>query len=302
MLQAMKHVRADAFQQADWLAELATEYLLDINGDNRRQNLVGRPAPGLAAASGHVPLELGLADRSRAGTIEITWGSICSGSEGVLPVLLAIEEAYSTRKVQVQFKHIFSCEKSKEKQKWISRIFAEFSGHEAKDHDDCLFTSAEEMGNPTAQCVVHEKYCPVPDVDLLVAGTSCKDLSRANPNQNMAAMKERLSPGGSGDTFQGLLQYLDKHNVEVMIFENVDSLQAPSPEPPEPTAASGLAPPGSVGAGATDKGEKGKDDAIAAKADKEVESMKTMLQYVGDKFIERGLRPLRILTDSSFFG
>ena len=290
MLQAMKHVRADDFQQANWLAKLATEHLLDINEDNKRQNLVGRSAPGLAASSGHVPLELGLADSSRARTVEITWGSICSGSEGVLPVLRAIEQAYATRKVQVQFKHIFSCEKSKEKQRWISQIFAEFSGHD--DHDDCLFTSAEEMGNPTAHCVVHDKYCPVPDVHLLVVGTSCKDLSRANPNQNMAAVKESSSPGGSGNTFQGLLQYLDKHNVEVMIFENVDTLtSAPSLEP---AAASGPAPAASKLKSASDANESARD--------KETTALKTMLQYVCEKFVQRGLRPLRLLTDSSLFG
>ena len=207
----MKHVCADDFKQADWLAKLAGEHLSEIDKHNGRlgQAPMGRTASGPAAASCHVPVELGLVGSSRARSIEITWGSICSGSEGLLPVVRAVEQAYSSHsKVQVQFTHLFSCEKHKGKQKWIQDIFDELDGHDG--HGGCLFNSAEDMGKPFAQCAKHQKKCPVPDVDVLVVGTSCKDLSRANPNQNMAAMKEKSSPGGSGNTFQGLLHYLER--------------------------------------------------------------------------------------------
>jgi hypothetical protein len=59
------------------------------------------------------------------------------------------------------------------------------SGHDDLDAADapcapCIFQDICELGATVADCWQHGKKCPVPSVDLLVLGTSCKDFSRAN--------------------------------------------------------------------------------------------------------------------------
>ena len=61
----------------------------------------------------------------------------------------------------------------------------------------CLFRDIQDMGKPVADCVVHNQPCPVPTVDLLVIGTSCKDMSKANPSAPKGlVLKEQSSRGG----------------------------------------------------------------------------------------------------------
>ncbi len=70
----------------------------------------------------------------------------------------------------------------------------------------CIFEDITELWEGEAKCSVHEQKCEVPAVDLLVIGTSCKDLSRMNSARSTATavLKEEASRGGSAQTFQGL--------------------------------------------------------------------------------------------------
>ena len=68
----------------------------------------------------------------------------------------------------------------------------------------------------------------MPPVDILVAGTSCKDMSRANSGAAAKSpslvLTQATSRGGSADTFQGFLQYVESHRPFFIFFENVDAM------------------------------------------------------------------------------
>ena len=62
-------------------------------------------------------------------------------------------------------------------------------------------------------------------MDLFVTGSSWKDFSTQDPNRpkvNIALAS--WSPGGSAQTLQGWLLYLNRHSVEIIIWENVEGV------------------------------------------------------------------------------
>jgi len=83
-----------------------------------------------------------------------------------------------------------------------------------------------ELGGDVADCAAHGQKCPLPQVDLLVLGTSCKDMSRANPCQHKdsAVLSQQVSRGGSAQTFRGMLSYLQSKCPPLVLFENVDAM------------------------------------------------------------------------------
>lgn len=250
----------------------------------------------------------------------LTWGSLCSGSEGTAFVMRAISAALREKRQPLQLTQTFSCEINKEKRSWISGVVAceervmrrlaqahrqqqllpgrrpgktakattqggepgdpeaaagstqddrkdedgnvdtEFSDHlqslgasedseedsaAADSADDeemeeekhcrkdvadmpCLFTDICDMGKEMATCSCHGSKCFTPSVDILVVGTSCKDLSKANPNKRkdseQATFTQSHSRGGSAQTYHGLVAYLRKKRPPLVVFENVDTL------------------------------------------------------------------------------
>ena len=254
----------------------------------------------------------------------VTWGSLCSGSEGPAFVMRAISCALNRAKQPVRFVQRFSCELNKDKRAWISCVCAseervmkklERKMKEKKDEDKndkhekgrgpgggsdsgtagdailrafqdtegrrpgvcdsdneagspaddgsdsekmgdedssaesgsgqsvaaqdvadmpCLFTDIKDMGEKMAPCSCHASgnaascKCYVPAVDVLIAGTSCKDISRANQNKKRdreeATFGLLTSRGGSAQTFRGLVQYIKSTKPAVVVFENVDNL------------------------------------------------------------------------------
>ena len=76
-----------------------------------------------------------------------------------------------------------------------------------------------------------ERLCP-PPVDILVVGTSCKDMSRmsAYSKESRAILRQHWFPGGSAQTFHGLLAYIDRCPPNLVIYENVDSMDEGSGE------------------------------------------------------------------------
>ena len=237
----------------------------------------------------------------------LTWGSLCSGSEGAAFVMRAIENALSKANQVVRFSHSFSCEINKEKRSWIScvaaceesvvrkldakleaeadclgadsdaseaaegrRPGASRTGADSADADangrgpgesgneaefpwlesseereaeksppirdvadtPCLFTDIGHMSEKTAPCCCHGSKCNVPSVDLLLVGTSCKDLSKANPNKSQDRQRATFSlmhsRGGSAQTFRGLMGYLKNRRPSFVVFENVDTLDESS--------------------------------------------------------------------------
>jgi len=144
--------------------------------------------------------------------------------------------------------HVFSCEKDAEKRKWIAcasflaadTVQRASSQSQQAAHaaaagracchtrlaEPCLFVDIATLGQPEAECATHRKKCLVPEVDLLVLGTSCKDMSKANPNPQAAAgvLGQMSSKGGSAQTFQGMLAYLSSKCPPLVLFENVDAM------------------------------------------------------------------------------
>ncbi|CAE6953498.1 SSRP1 [Symbiodinium sp. CCMP2592] len=93
------------------------------------------------------------------------------------------------------------------------------------DEPVCIFRNILDMGSAEAECAVHKKKCPIPTVDILVVGTSCKDMSRANTTApKSAVLRMDTSKGGSAQTFQGLLRLLDERPPAIVLFENVDAI------------------------------------------------------------------------------
>ena len=89
----------------------------------------------------------------------------------------------------------------------------------------CVFRDIQDMGKSSADCIAHNQRCAVPAVDVLVIGTSCKDMSRANPSAPKGlVLKQDSSRGGSAQTFRGFLAYLEQHSLSVIFFENVDAM------------------------------------------------------------------------------
>ena len=140
-------------------------------------------------------------------------------------VLDSISRAFQACGFTLTFKHMFSCEVKKPLQGWISSVFKE-----ARLECGCCFCRAEEMGQEKAWCVKHGCLCEVPIVDILIAGTSCKDFSKTSTAQRGYKSSGTLvlglpaSTGGSAETFHGLCSYLEKHVVSIMLFENVDTI------------------------------------------------------------------------------
>ena len=188
--------------------------------------------------------------RSSWGSATLTWGSMCSGSEGPAWVIAALNQLFEEHDASFRLEHVFSCEKDVEKRKWvhassvlaepaIAKVLARESGGSdlpaldwqsaLKAHDaPCIFTDIQDMGAAQAECWEHGPgCCHVKGVDLLIVGTSCKDMSRANPGQvrQELVLNSKESKGGSAQTFNGLLSYVEQHRPLMILFENVDAME-----------------------------------------------------------------------------
>ncbi len=157
------------------------------------------------------------------------WGTMCSGSEGCHYVVAAIEKALTSRGIGASFGQGFACELNKQKRAWIHSIV---NKGKSEALATCVFEDAADMNGLEAPCHVHQRHCGIPFVDLLVVGTSCKDMSVLNPQKQ----KKRAAPvlsgtsskGGSAQTFRNVLGYVSARCPPVVLFENVDAMEMAS--------------------------------------------------------------------------
>ena len=130
--------------------------------------------------------------------LELTWGSICSGGEGILFSFEAITVAFESYSVPVNFKHMFCCEIKPSVQNWLLAV-----PEVTQTHPCCVFHDACDMGKAKAYCHRHKKECVVPCVDILITGTSCKDFSRASNSygsfESILALESWLQQAGCSD-------------------------------------------------------------------------------------------------------
>jgi hypothetical protein len=161
----------------------------------------------------------------------VTWGSQCSGSEGTDFVISAAQQAFEKSGKGVVFQQKFACEVTEDKRKWIDLVINTKRRQKGED-PICIFCDIQHMGEATAKCWVHKTDCRVPDVNILVVSTSCKDLSRmsrqgkkGHEENKEPVLAADTSPGGSADTYRGgLLAYIDHHHVDLLLYENSEVL------------------------------------------------------------------------------
>ena len=133
--------------------------------------------------------------------------TMCSGTESPLLALdkiaAATESVYGSK---LGVDHVFSCEIEPFKQAYIERNFA----------PPILFRDIRELDEDQAT-TAYGALVDVPGYcDMLVAGTSCVDYSNLNNE------KKRLDQQGeSGQTFRGMMVWVEKKQPPVVILENV---------------------------------------------------------------------------------
>ena len=111
--------------------------------------------------------------RQPSGPITINVGTACSGSEFYLTALPHLEEELSKRlHRRIRFDHRWSCELDPQKRQWIVDNFA----------PQKLFADLTQLAAGPCHDYLSGTLAEVDVVDILIAGTSCKDASRLNPN------------------------------------------------------------------------------------------------------------------------
>ena len=173
----------------------------------------------LAKDNGDRIAQSGLVPASVCADLTIQFCTVCSGGEVIIFVLLALQSYFKSVGQAINFEHIFSCEINKNAQRWITELLSELDLVTG-----CLFENAEDLRNAEAWCIQHKQRCKVRRVDLAIAGTSCKDFSKATTRKGGSILLQESTAGGSAQTFHGFMRYLMQHSVSMVLLENSDTL------------------------------------------------------------------------------
>ncbi len=140
-------------------------------------------------------------------------GTFCSGTDNVM---WALEGMFSVLSASREISHVAACEHDSKKQEFI------LQNH--KPHH--LFVDMEELANNNLQGLDRITQCQrrLPQMDLIVCGFSCKDLSRLNCSRKDKSTIIKDSTGTSGNTFSALTKILQARPPRWVITENVDTL------------------------------------------------------------------------------
>jgi len=148
--------------------------------------------------------------------------SFCTGSASDFVALDSIAKHCRTQGIRLDFDWQFFVEINQAKRAWISKVLA------AKRACACIFDDATKVATNKRKCFVHDDACDIPDtLDLLIGGFSCKDFSRARTSQRQqgaSALSSAVSPGGTAQTFWGIIDFIKLCSVEIVILENVDDI------------------------------------------------------------------------------
>lgn len=158
-------------------------------------------------------LELGLSEvlgglKERS----INIATMCSGTESPLLFLQMLAEALDARgETPLRVKHHFSAEIDATKQAYIERNF----------HPPILFRDVRQLGDEDATTATTaygaEEESPG-DLDVLVAGFVCKDLSSLNSRKRTVD-----DQGETGDTWRAIYYYVKRFQPSIILLENVKS-------------------------------------------------------------------------------
>ncbi|KAK7183834.1 hypothetical protein PSPO01_10170 [Paraphaeosphaeria sporulosa] len=157
-------------------------------------------------------VDLGLADALKKIDRAINVATMCSGTESPLFGLIASTAALeNNNQPPLRFRHVFSAEIEPFKQAFIERNWA----------PELLFRDIREFiaEGSTAATTAYGAIAKIPaGVDVLVAGFSCKNLSRQNNHQ-----KTLKDNGESGETWTAVYEYSRRFRPSVVLLENVKS-------------------------------------------------------------------------------
>jgi hypothetical protein len=145
--------------------------------------------------SHHMPLKLGTA---------------CSGTDAPALALTLVQEQLALRGLQkLDYEHKFSCEVEPFKQAYLARNF-----------DSLLYPDICKLTDQVPKDAYGQPQ-PIPDYNLFVAGTSCKNFSMLRANKRL----DIEDKGCSGETFLAAIEHMLDKKPPFCIFENV--LNAP---------------------------------------------------------------------------
>ncbi|KAL3944975.1 MAG: hypothetical protein SGBAC_000951 [Bacillariaceae sp.] len=133
----------------------------------------------------------------------------CSGTDAPSIALGLVQECYAKLQSSQTFEysHEMSCEIEPFKQAYIGRNFPGVP----------LFPDINKLIEPDVKDV-YGRSQSIPDGNLFVAGTSCKDFSMLKTTYR----KDIEDKGTSGQTFLSAVEFLEQQQPRVAIFENVD--------------------------------------------------------------------------------
>ena len=162
-------------------------------------------------------------DRQASGPIVLKVGTACSGSEFYLTALPEMEREISQRlRRRIKFKHMWSCEFVPDKRQWIMDNFA----------PPKLFGDITRLADGPCHDYVSGALAEVDEVDILIAGTSCKDASRLNPHHAQRLDVVASGAHSTGGTFQGFARLVAKlgPRCRLVYLENVSTLRDRDPQ------------------------------------------------------------------------
>ena len=121
-------------------------------------------------------------------------GTACPGSDLLLTVLpLVAEEFFGITGVVLRWKHLLSCEYDLTKCAWIRENFG----------TEKIFLDVCDMAQPGgSECYLTEEWQEPAPVDIVIAGTSCKDASWMNKLQSEMRDCVELAASTTGSTFR----------------------------------------------------------------------------------------------------
>ncbi len=156
--------------------------------------------------------------RRRSGVVNITIGTACSGSEVYLAALPWLEKALG-RVIgrPIRFVHKWSCEADMAKRRWIEDNF----------RPRRVFTDIKRLADGVCDDSVSGSLQEVDDVEVVIAGTSCRDASRLNPHHHARLTAVDSGTHSTGGTFRGLTDFLARLGCRcrLVFLENVVSLR-----------------------------------------------------------------------------
>ena len=148
------------------------------------------------------PMAFGLSPEKADG-LELTWGSCCSGSEGVHYVVAAVEDALNDLGYYVKFKHMFSCESNKHKREWVQHVLK--MGNVFQSPVDwkcaeygCVFSDISYMGTKWPCANITSRIAPLSVLTFCSLGPAARIFPERTPQStDLSLCLARRSPRGA---------------------------------------------------------------------------------------------------------